>query len=151
MQLCIISYNSRGFCKEKQRFCRLLTSGSIVGNKIPIFCNQENFILRGNSYKINQALPGFYPIIKPAVKNVLDKGRPRNGMFVAVPDKFKNVVNDVSPDFWRLQAVKVQCGSTNFLLINSYFPVDPRTVMNDDPDLSETIEQLKRMKLTKSY
>ena len=122
-----------------------MTSESVVGNKIPILCNQENFILRGNSYKINQALPDYFAIIKPAVKKALDKGRPRNGMFVAVPDKFKNVVSDVSPDFWRLQAIKVQCGSTNFLLINSYFPVDPRTVKNDDPDLSETIEHLKNV------
>ena len=51
-----MSYNSRGFGVLKQNFCRYLSSRQVVGNKIPILCNQEHFILRGNSYKLKQAL-----------------------------------------------------------------------------------------------
>ena len=73
-ELCVISYNSRGFGMEKQEYCRYLMSSAFVGNKTPILCNQENFIMRGNCYKINQALLGYHVFVKPAVKETQDKG-----------------------------------------------------------------------------
>ena len=85
-EVCVISYNSRGFNQMHQDFIRTLSSDQVVGNRIPIICNQENFILRGNYYKILQAMPGFHIIINPAVKNNLDQGRPKGGMCIAVPD-----------------------------------------------------------------
>ena len=86
----------------KQDYCRLLVSEQTVGNKIPIICNQENFILRGNSYRINQSIPGFYFLINPAIKETHDKGRGKNGMFIAVPSSIKSQIEDVSPGYWRL-------------------------------------------------
>ena len=127
----------------KQEFCRLLMSVQMVGNSIPLLCNQENFILRANSYKINKALPGYHAIIKPAVKNNLDNGRPRNGMFVAIPNSFKNIIEDVSPNFWRLQAVLIKCSNSSLLVINSYFPVDPRTNRFDDSELLEIFQHIR--------
>ena len=121
-QLCILSYNSRGFGKIKQEYCKQLVSEYIVGDKLPILCNQENFILKGNSYKINQVLPGFHLFIKPAVKKNMDKGRAKNGMFIAVPDEVKNQVQDVSPAFWRIQAVKIKSSSSEILLSIRTFP-----------------------------
>ena len=86
---CIYSYNSRGFDFNKQKFCQMLLSESVSGDKIPILCNQENFVLKGNVNRIYKALPGFNCFIKPAVKNNHDKGRPKNGMFIAFPDEIK--------------------------------------------------------------
>ena len=51
-KVCVYSYNSRGFSDLKQDFIRLLISDHVTGNKLPILCNQENFILRDNSYKL---------------------------------------------------------------------------------------------------
>ena len=107
-ELCVFSYNSRGFGALKQDFCNHLSSRSVVGNKIPILCNQEHFILRANSYKLNQALPNSHIVINPAEKASHCKGRARGGMFIAVPDYFKNNIQDVSPGHWRLQAVLVK-------------------------------------------
>ena len=76
----------------------------VSGNKLPVLCNQENFVLKGNCYKIRKALPGYFTLIKPAVKTSHDKGRPKGGLFIAVPEKIKNEVKDVSPVFWRTQA-----------------------------------------------
>ena len=143
--ICFISYNSRGFGSMKQSYCRTLISGQTVGNKIPILCNQENFILRGNSYKISQALPGFHLIINPAIKETHDKGRAKNGMFIAVPSSIKSQVSDISPGYWRLQAVIVKIGNSRLLVINSYFPTDPLTVRFDDAELVETIEYVKKI------
>ena len=115
MELCIISYNSRGFGVLKQNYCRYWTSRQVVGKKIPILCNQENFILQGNSYKLKQALPDSYVIINPADKSTHCKGRARGGLFITVPDYFKNNIQDISPGYWRLQAALVQAGGSTIL------------------------------------
>ena len=142
--LCILSYNSRGFGTFKQEYCRQLTSSVVVGNKIPILCNQEHFILRGNSYRINQALPNAHIVVKPAVKDSHTKGRPKGGLFIAVPDYFKSSIQDVSPTYWRLQAVLVKTQGSIILLINSYFPVDPRTMNIDENELSEVFQKYQK-------
>ena len=144
-ELCILSYNSRGFGKLKQEYCRQLSSYAVVGNKIPILCNQEHFILRSNSYKISQALPNSHIIVKPAVKECHTKGRARGGLFIAIPDYFKNSIHDVSPSFWRLQAVLVKTQGSIILLINSYFPVDPRTMNIDENELSEVFQNIRNV------
>ena len=144
-KLFVMSYNSRGFGVQKQMMCKFLTSESVVRDKIPILCNQENFMLKSNSYKICQTLQGFHVFVKPAVKNSHDRGRPKGGLFIAVPDQMKNKIIDVSPNFWRLQAVIIKNSGSNVLLINSYFPVDPRTQNFDAAELLETLEFIRNI------
>ena len=141
-ELCVLSYNSRGFGSLKQEYCRQLSSTAVVGNKIPILCNQEHFILQGNSYKISQALPSSHLIIKHVIKDAHSGGRARGGLFTAVPEYFKNSIQDVSPVYWRLQAVLIETQGSIILLINSYFPVDPRTVNNDENEFIEVFEHI---------
>ena len=71
--LCIFSYNSRGFTEEKQDIVKLLFVDT--DEYYPIVCNQENFLLKGNRYKIKQCLPNSKIIFKPATK----EGRPKQG------------------------------------------------------------------------
>ena len=54
-KLCIFSYNSTGFGICKQNMIQTLMT--IAGNKIPIICNQENFVLNGNGYFFKKAFP----------------------------------------------------------------------------------------------
>ena len=129
----------------KTDFIRLLLSDIVTGDKVPILCNQENFILRDNSYKIKQALPDFQVVINPAIKKDLSQGRPSNGMFIAFPDNIKNQVTDVSPGHWRLQAVKIKLMTSSLLLINSYFPTDPQRDNVDSADLLDTLGNIKRI------
>ena len=68
----------------------------MTGDKIPIICNQENFLLAANKYKIKQCLPNFRIYFKPATKDGLN-GRPKNGMSVAIPENLNAEVEDVSP------------------------------------------------------
>ena len=97
--LCFVSYNSRGYCIQKQDFCKFICSSAFVGKSLPIVCNQENFILGGNVHKINQTFQNHHVFIKPAVKENIDNGRPKNGMFIAIPHPLMNYVVDVSPKF----------------------------------------------------
>ena len=137
-----MSWNSRGSSQQKMQFMNHLVSTQIVGDKIPILCNQENFILKSNSYKIFQALPGFHCFTNPAIKDVQDRGRPKNGMFIAVPDSIKSFIQDVSPNHWRVQAVLIDSSVAKTLLINSCFPIDSREA-NENVELTETIEVIK--------
>ena len=144
-QICIISWNSRGSSELKLEYMKKLVSLETVGKKIPILCNQENFILKANSYRLSQAIPGFQFIINPAIKETQDHGRPKNGMFICIPDVYSSCVEDISPGHWRVQAVILSDNSSRTLLINSYFPFDKRE-NGDDVDLSELEETISVIK-----
>ena len=133
-QVCVVSYNSGGFSDSKQNFCDNLTT-ILCGDKIPILCVQEHFVLRGNSYIVQKALPKSHIFFKSAVKDDQNYGRAKNGMFVAVPDKFKERFNDVSPTHWRVQAVTFD----STLIISVYLPTDPGTIQYNDQELMETL------------
>ena len=57
-------------------------------------------------------------------------------MFIAIPECFKDNVRDVSPKSNRLQSIIIRSGSVKILLLNTYFPTDPR---RDDFDESELL------------
>ena len=125
----------------------MLCCGSIT----TILCNQENFTLKGNLYKIYNALPGYHVIPNPAVTPTSERGRPVNGMFVAVPENFKSKFKDVSPGFWRLQAVTFESNNVKILLINSYFPVDTQNNRYDETELVETLQFVKKILQENQY
>ena len=124
-----------------QDFIKTLVSDKVVGDKVPILCNQENFILKGNYYKILQTLSGFHLFINSAVKNCFDKGRPKGGMFIFVPNFMKSQVSDVSPGHWRVQAIVISSADSKTLLINTYFPCD---AVNTLEEAIEVLDIIKR-------
>ena len=126
-------------------FMNSLISDNVAGDKIPILCNQENFILRGNAYRIIQAFPGYHLFINPAVKTNLDTGRPKGGMFIAVPNSLKSQVVDVSPGHWRVQAVTISSSSSKTLLVNTYLPCDSQHIRDDMEETIEVIGIIKRV------
>ena len=134
MGICIYSYNSRGFDESKQRICQTLMKNT--GNYLPILCNQENFLLKANVFKIKQCLPNCHIFFKPATKENIT-GRPKNGMYIAIPKTLKNSTTDVSPISSRIQAIIIEIGIKKFMIINSYFPQD---LQNDE--LSELMTTL---------
>ena len=68
---CVLSYNSRGFNEIKIDFMNFLLKKDLVGVRTPILCNQENFILRENAFKLRNAFPDHQLIINPALKTIL--------------------------------------------------------------------------------
>ena len=123
----IFSYNSRGFSMEKQDVCRNLMKSAQMKNSLPVLCNQENFLLKGNAYMAEQALPGYHILFKPAEKEHLE-GRPKNGMFIAVPLELKSKANEIPMLDSRIQALTLDIGNSRILLLNVYFPQDPKTM-----------------------
>ena len=60
-------------------------------------------------------------------------------MFIAFPESLKNIITDVSPGFWRLQALTIKLGNFTTLLINTYFPTDPQKPQADESELLEIL------------
>ena len=59
-------------CREIFRCTHVCTAlADLDNNYASIFCNQENFVLKGNSHKILQSLPRHHVFIKPAKKEKL--------------------------------------------------------------------------------
>ena len=102
-EFCFLSYNIRGMTRRSE-FLQDLVSPSVIGNKVPIVAIQEHFMLLRNSYKVEQAFPGFRVFIKGAVKEILDSGRPKGGLCIAVPEELAESVLEVSPENWRASA-----------------------------------------------
>ena len=134
--ICIYSYNSRGFSEDKQDVCRMLMIRN--ENHYPILCNQENFLLKGNSFRVKQCLPNTKIIFKKAEKDSLE-GRPKNGMFIAIPEEIGQHVTKIETNHWRVQAITISTTKNKILLINSYFPTDPRSEDFDTTDLFSTL------------
>ena len=63
-------------------------------------------------------------------------------MFIAVPNEIKELVVDVSPNHWRVQAITLQTPSNGLLIINSYFPNDPKTSEFDTSELLTTLSAI---------
>ena len=70
------------------------------------------------------------------MKDNHDRGRPRNGMFVAIPKNNGWSIEDLSPDNYRIQAIRINMG-TPFLIINTYLPCD-----NYNDNINELVEIL---------
>ena len=66
-------------------------------------------------------------------------------MFIAFPESIKSSICDVSPEFWRIQAIKIKFKGSTLLLINSYFPTDPRRANFDETDLQESLSHVKEV------
>ena len=99
---CIFSCNSRGLHDGNQLICKELLT--IAGNKITMICNQENFLLKANKFKVEQCLPDYHIHVNPANKEKLT-GRRSNGMFIAIPKYLKSKVTEMSSLSSRIQAV----------------------------------------------
>ena len=91
--ICVYSFNSRGFDEDKKDILKMISLKNKSNH--PIICNQENFLLLNNRYKVKQALSNYHVIFKQAVMDSTH-GRPKNGMFIAIPLELKEQVIDVS-------------------------------------------------------
>ena len=138
----IYSYNSRGFDEIKQKFCMEMLN--ITEETVPILCNQENFVLKGNNHLIRKALDNMHVVIKPASK-IRFEGRPVNGMFIAFPAKFRSKVKDVSPEHTRVQAVLLE-SHDNVMIVNVYLPSDPKTIKYQaDEELEDVLSVIENL------
>ena len=140
-EMCVISYNSRGFSSCKQDFVKMFDA---ISGCMTIICSQENFLLKNNEYVAKQVLPEYHLVFKPATKEGFD-GRPKNGMIIAVPLCLKDNVEDVSPKSNRIQSIIIKNDLSKTLLINTYLPTDPRKEEFDETELILLLSDIARV------
>ena len=128
--LCITSYNSTGFGIGAQQFLSTLSTFS------NIICLQEHFLLDSNDKKYSNTnkVRKFFStrydmFIIPAHKDNLQvsKGRGKGGLATMWDKSLTKYVSLVKCSSFRLQATKFSFPCGSFLLLNTYFPYDPRT------------------------
>ena len=110
-------------------------------NHKPILCNQENVLLQSNRLKSKQCLPNARIFYKKAIKDSLE-GIPTNGMLIAVANEIKEYASDVFPKHWRVHNIILKSYNNRILIINSYFPTDPRIEDFDKTELQTTLSAI---------
>ena len=94
---------------------------------------------------IQNALQGFHAFIKPAVKEHVE-GRAANGMFIAVPEQLRNKCKDISPHHSRIQAILLETKEKSMMIINAYFPPDPKTgIYENDSELEDVLAAIENL------
>ena len=136
--LCITSYNSTGFGIPAQNYIRTLLLFT------DILCIQEHFLLDSQDKKysntkklVKQFGASHDMFIVPAHKDntQVSRGRGKGGLVTIWKKGLTRYVSKVECSNFRIQATKFEFPSKNILLINAYFPCDPRTDSFDETEL----------------
>ena len=67
------------------------------------------------------------------------------GLACIMPKSIRKKTRLIPCNSWRLQAVLFQCGNQQLPIINSYFPVDPKSVSECSEDLVQTISEVQQI------
>ena len=147
--LCVTSYNSTGFGPSAQNHIKTLLTFS------DICCIQEHFLLdckdkkSSNTDRLKTKFGDFHDMhILPAVKSdkFVSKGRGSGGLATLWNKNLTQYVDSkVTCSNSRLLGTKFCFPEWNCLLINAYFPCDPRLDHFDDTELINVLADMKRM------
>ena len=147
-ELCFCSYNSTGFGLAAQNHINTLSLFSDV------ICVQEHFLIdakdknHSNTHKIKKVFSDkFDMFIVPAVKdsNQVSRGRGKGGLVTMWKKSLTQYVSKLDCSNFRLQATIFRLPDGNLLLINCYFPCDPRKENYDDEELLTTLADIRSL------
>ena len=136
-KICLSSFNSTGFGLAAQQYVETLLLFS------DIVCMQEHFLLDAkdrkysNTSKLRNRYKNCDMYIVPAFKenNQVSKGRGKGGLATLWDKKITKYVSKIKCENFRLQATKFNFPSCELLILNTYFPCDPRTNSFNDTEL----------------
>ena len=142
-QICFYSYNTRGSNENKLNYIQDLMK--LCGNKVPIFCIQEHFLLRSNLRKLSNYFEQSAVLAIPATNdfNIQNRGRPNGGLAIILPKMLRKSVKILNVNSWRIQPVVIEIQGEKLLLINCYFPTDKTSVNEICPELDECLANWK--------
>jgi hypothetical protein len=115
---------------------------------------QEHFLLdskdrkHSNTSKIRNKFGNKHDMfIVPAVKNSsqVSRGRGSGGLVTLWDKGLTKYVSKISCSNYRLQATKFSLPSGAFLVLNGYFPCDPRVENFDETELLTLLADLKSL------
>ena len=150
-KLCITSYNSTGFGLSSQNHIRTLLLFS------DICCIQEHFLLdcndkkSSNTDKLKNHFSSSHDMhVVPAVKhnNYVSRGRGSGCLATIWKKELTKFVSRVKCDNPRLLGTRFNFPKWNILMINCYFPCDPRSENYDDTTLVNLIADIRSLIIT---
>ena len=146
--ICVTSYNSTGLGLGVQTF---LSTVSLFSN---ILCLQEHFLLDGknkkhsNTDKLRKICGNRYDMfIVPAFKDQsqVTKGRGIGGLATLWDKCLTKYVSQIKCTSNRLQVTKFSFPSGSLLVLNTYFPCDPRNNNFNEDELLELLAEIKHV------
>ena len=147
----ITSYNSTGFGLAAQNYIETLLLFSDV------LCVQEHFLLdsrdrkHSNTNKLKTMFGDKHDMmIIRAHKdtNSVTPGHGKGGLVIMWKKFLTKYVTQVNSSTFRIQAIKFNVPGNTFLLLNSYFPCDPRNENIDNTELMELLGELRSVILS---
>ena len=124
-----------------------------------ILCIQEHFLLDNqsktysNTDKLQRLCNDRYDMfIVPAHKDnfQVSRGRGSGGLATLWNKSLTKYVSKVKCSSYRLQATKFSFPSGSLLILNTYFPCDPRTINFDDEELLALLNEIKQIMMAES-
>ena len=76
-------------------------------------------------------------------KNQVSKGRGKGGLATLWDNKITKYVSKIKCENFRLQATKFNFPNGPLLILNTYFPCDPRTANFDDTELLKLLTDIQ--------
>ena len=146
--ICITSFNSTGLGIAVQNF---LSTLSLFSN---ILCLQEHFLLdsKSKNYSNTDKLRKLYSskydmFIIPAEKEhtQISKGRGKGGLATLWDKNLTKYVSQVKCSSFRLQVTQFSFPSGSLLILNTYFPCDPRVNDFNDEELLALLAEIKNV------
>ena len=142
--ICVTSYNSTGLGLGTIKFIDTLL---LFSN---ILCLQEHFLQdagdkkHSNTKKLRKAFPNHDMYIKPAYKpdTGVCRGRAKGGLATLWSPGLTKYVSKINCDNFRILATKFSFPSATILIINTYFPCDPRVNEFDDSELLKLLADI---------
>ena len=150
-QICISSFNSTGMGIAAQNFISTLC---LFSN---ILCIQEHFLLdsksknHSNTDKIRKHFGDKYDMfVIPAFKesSQVCKGRGKGGLATLWNKNLTKYVSQVKCTSFRLQATQFDFPSGSLLILNTYFPCDPRVNLFNEDELLQLLEEMRNIMTT---
>ena len=137
----LLSQNTTGWGNHKSGFLEDL--GEIL--KAKIIAVQEHMLLKPNLYKLTSAFRNYeaYPIEAKKSSENISQGRPSGGIALLWRKELNKYITPMtSLKSTRVQGILLTLNNTKFLIINTYFPTDPRVEAFDEFELQSTLQDI---------
>ena len=145
----IVSYNSTGLDIPKIGWINNLAETF----QIDLLGVQEHFkCIKQYDQYFRKHFPGFYPHVKPAVReSAASVGRPKGGLTQLVNKKRNFKKEIILCKSWRVQAQVIHVQTYKILWINVYMPTDPQSAQFDETETLETLYEIENIISSSSY
>ena len=120
----------------------------MVIQKVSMFWKKNFQKLRNIKINMNPERRQLHIVIaKPAYKdtNTQTRGRAKGGLAIIMPKHVRKHIKIIECDSWRIQPLLLTIKLKKVLIINVYFPTDPKTINGECNELEDCLARLSSL------